>query len=200
MSSRYKNYHHDSSAPTISPTTGPLQLLRGRRVMVFADDENLRCSAHNHGLKLSYASLAETLQKASRVCALHAFFSCHEGDRRRPEYFSNAGWTAHTRTIEKVRGVNGIKTLANCDNYLLFTAGTLASRSRAEVIVIASGDGDLGCDLAAAVHELPKKRVVVTMSVAGSTSRRLDANYNPNITANIELGLDVMRGQSTRRY
>jgi hypothetical protein len=199
-SSRSKSIHRDYSAPTISPTTGPLQLLRGRQVIVFADDENLRCGARDHGLTLSYVSLAATLHRVSRRCALHAFFSSHLGDHRRHTYFTQAGWTAHTRTIQTVRDRSGIKTLANSDNFLLFTAGTLASRSQAEVIVIASGDGALGCDLAEAVHALPKKRIVLTLSIAGSTSNRLNAGYNPNIAENIEIGMDVMRRNSTRRY
>jgi hypothetical protein len=199
-SPHYKTYRRDYSAPSISPTTGPLQLLRGRQVIVFADDENLRCGARDHGLTLSYASLAATLRRVSGKCALHAFFSCHEGDLRRHAYFTQAGWTAHTRTIQTVRDRRGIKTLANSDNYLLFTAGTLASRSQAEVIVIASGDGALGCDLAEAVHALPKKRIVLTMSLAGSTSNRLNAEHNPDIAANIEIGMDVMHRNSTRRF
>jgi hypothetical protein len=168
--------------------------------LVIADDENLRYSARDHGCKLSYSILAETLQKVSRACSLHTFFSCSDGDHRRSTYFSLAGWTVHTRTIETVRTAHGIKSLANCDNFLLFTAGMLASRSQADTIVIASGDGDLGCTLAEAIHELPKKRTVVTMSIAGSTSSRLNADYNPHIAANIEIGMDMMHRRSDRRY
>ena len=197
---RFRQSRQRASTPSISPTTGPLHLLRGRRLLVLVDDENLRYSARDHDLKLSYTTLARTLQRISRDCSLHTFFSRSGSDKRRSKYFALAGWTVHTNNIESIHAARGTKHPANCDNFLLFTSGILASRSQAEVIVIASGDGDLGCDLAAAVHQLPKKRTVVTMSIAGSTSQRLNAAHNPHIAANIELGMDMMRRHSARRY
>jgi hypothetical protein len=199
--SRHHNKHrHDSSAPSISPTTGPLQVLRGRKLLVLVDDENLRYSARDHGLKLSYTTLAQTLQRISRDCSLHTFFSRSGGDKRRSKYFDLAGWTVHVNNIESVHAARGTKHPANCDNFLLFTSGILASRSQADTIVLASGDGDLVCALAQAICELPKKRTVVTMSIAGSTSQRLNAAHNPHIAANIELGMDMMHRNSNRRY
>jgi hypothetical protein len=82
---------------------------------------------------------------------------------------------------------------ANADNLILFTSGILASHSQADVIVVGSGDGNLVCDLATALRQLPKRRQVMTLSLAGSTSYRLDATRNPAIMANIEIGRDCLR-------
>jgi hypothetical protein len=86
-----------------------------------------------------------------------------------------------------------MRAMANSDNQMLFFGGVLFNGSDAEVIVVASGDGSLVCDLARAVAIIDLGRTVVTMSLAGSTSRRLDAQANPDISANIEIGRDCLR-------
>jgi hypothetical protein len=59
--------------------------------------------------------------------------------------------------------------------------------------MLASGDGDLVCDLARGLHGLPTRRAIYTLSLAGSTSLRLDAARNRDIAGNIEIGLDCLR-------
>jgi hypothetical protein len=173
--------------------TGPLQVLTGRSLLVLIDDQNLQLSARALGYKVSYRSLAALLKKTARAAALHTVFAHHVGDPRRSAYFRLAGWTPHTRTVDRVRTHRGVETRANADNLLVFLAGTLASRSTAATVLIGSGDGDLVCDLATALQALPTRRQVVTLSLAGSTSHRLDASRNPAIAANVELGLDALR-------
>lgn len=179
----------------IAEYTGPLEVLRGHRILVLADVENLSFSAQKMlGYQVSYNSLAKHLMNATSGCALHAFFSIqqHLTDANRA-YFEARGWSAHHRPIEIVHTKQGERKRANIDNHLLFHAGVLCSRSSADTVVLASGDGDLVCDLARALSELPAKRQIVTLSLAGSTSWRLNAQHNPWIAANIELGQDCLR-------
>lgn len=179
----------------IAAHTGPLAALTERRVLVLADVENLSYSAAKHlGQEIAYEILAQRLREAAASCALHAFFS---SDRQRTAgqraYFEARGWTVHQRPIEVVQTHAGAKRHANIDTLLLFQAGLLCSRGRTDTVVLASGDGDLVCDLAAALAELPTERRVLTLSLAGSTSWRLNAEHHRSITANLEIGRDCLR-------
>jgi uncharacterized LabA/DUF88 family protein len=177
----------------IAPITGPLRPIEGRRVLVLADIENLSYGARDRALKVSYRRLAQVLRAAARACSLHAFFSRRPREEQRCRYFEERGWIAHPRDIETVSTYLGLRVRGNSDNHILFATGLLVSRSSSDTVAIASGDGDLVSDLARAVAGLPKPREVVTLSLAGSTSSRLNAASNPCIAANIELGLDCLR-------
>ena len=189
----------NSKQVAIARYTGPLKPMRGQRILALVDDENLMLSARDRGYRLSYDTLGSLIQQTSKTCALHTIFSCKRGEERRSAYFARRGWVVHTRDIQVVQTPQGKKRLANADSRILFLAGHLVSRSNADVILIGSGDGDLVCELAMAVAELPKPRVVMTMSLAGSTSYRLDATRNPYIAHNIEIGLDCLRPIRTWR-
>lgn len=93
--------------------------------------------------------------------------------------------TVHTR--------NGLERKGNADFLLSFLAGVLVSRTTADVVILASGDGDLVEEVAIGIRSLQKKRSIVTMSLAGSTAGRLNAEKNALITANIEIGKDCLR-------
>lgn len=172
--------------------TGPLDVLRRRHVLVLADDENLRYSARDLGLKVSYSTLGELLRRASRRCALHTFFSHESHDGRRAAYFASRGWVPHGYVIRTVDTCRGPKRLANSDPLILFTAGQLVAQAKPRTVVIASGDGTLVCDLAAFLSDFSKRIDVVTLSLPHSTSSRLDAAINPLISANVELGADCL--------
>jgi hypothetical protein len=178
----------------IAPVTGPLAPLAGKKVLVLADHENWFYSARSLGARVSFRSLGEQLRLATHACALHAFFSRAPGDQRRLRYLAERGWQPHANDIEEVATCRGTERRANCDNFLLFMAGVLASRSNAEVVVIGSGDGRLSGELARALRSLPAKRTVHTLSLAGSTAMSLNARENPDIAGNIEIGLDCLRG------
>jgi hypothetical protein len=177
----------------IASTTGPLAMLAGKKVVVLADLENWVYSARSLGAKVSFGRLGELIRLVSRSCGLHAFFSRMPGDEGRSRYLAERGWCPHPNDIEVVATCRGRERRANCDNFLLFMAGVLASRSEAEVIVIGSGDGRLAGELARALLSLPKKRQVVTLSLAGSTASCLNASANPSIAGNIEIGRDCLR-------
>lgn len=181
----------------IPERTGPLQVLNGRNVLVLADDENLRYSARDVGLKVSYQTLAERLQRSAKSCALHAFFSHEPGDYRRIDYLASRGWKPHGYLISTVKTHRGTETFANADNLILFVAGQLVDRFKPDVVVIASGDGTLVCDIASFLNACSYRPKVATLSLPNSTSRRLSAAQNEHIKANIEVGHDCLkRGHS----
>lgn len=191
------------SAPTrrstpIAERTGPLGLLDGKCVLVLADVENLSISAGDLGRHLRYDFLTRVLAaSASRIDA-HAFFTRQPGDDRLAAAFEGIGWTPHPRDVQLVRHHGGIKRFANSDHHLCFGAGALVTAAPSNLVVVASGDGALGCDLAAAICGSTGAGVA-TLSLAGSTSHRLKAGENPHIMANIEIGMDCMPMQSRQR-
>jgi hypothetical protein len=176
----------------IAAVTGPLDRLVDGNLLVLSDDENLRYGARDLGYRLSMRRLGHCLRRYARHCALHAFFSREPGDERRCQYLRECGWLPRPRDIETVQTHRGRQCLANSDNDLLFAAGNLASRGKADIIVLASGDGSLVCDLARNIRELPRARTILTLSLARSTSYRLDAARNVHIDGNVEIGLDCL--------
>lgn len=180
------------SGVEIASVTGPLESLHGQKVLLLADVENLIYSARNLGYKVSFRMLGQRLQAIARSCSLHAFFSRPQGDDTLERYFQERGWITHPKNIEEFMTHKGWQRHANSDNDILFHAGNLVTRHDADFILVASGDGLLAGDLARLITGLPKSRHVATVSLAGSTSFRLDARTNPNITFNIEIGLDCL--------
>jgi hypothetical protein len=179
--------------------TGPLRFLVGRSLLVLLDHENIDCGARDLGFSPRYDELARRLRRAGAACRLHAFFSCEPGDCRCSRFFEQRGWTPHAYGIQTVRSYRGVQRLANSDPLILFTAGALLSKCDADAVVVASGDGTLVCDLAAFVGRLPRRPAVVSLSLAGSTSWRLDSRRNHLIAANIEIGRDCLRPRDFAR-
>ncbi len=189
--------HFPGTGP-LPDETGPRSAIAGHRLLVLCDVENLTCSARDLGYKMSYKRLAALLREESEHCELHAFFSCEPGRLGRIEHFQRRGWEVHVRPIETIRTCNEFKRTTNSDNLILLSAGWLASRTDADLTVLASGDGTLVCDIARFLSFWCPTRPVVTLSLAGSTSLRLDAAYNPHLAANLTVGLDVLRPLGNR--
>ncbi len=176
-----------------APQTGPLELLAGHQVVVLCDVENLSYGAKSSGYNVSYRQLGQQLTEASASCELHAFFSCDPNEAEKAQYFWQRGWTPHVQWIETIPTYTGWRQRSNSDNLILLWAGWLAAQKKAEMYVLASGDGTLVCDIANfLVFKLPLCKVV-TLSLPGSTSLRLRAEANPAISANLVLGEDVLR-------
>lgn len=182
----------------VARETGPLSPLGNRRVLVLADMENLLLGARDLGLALDARALAAVLSTACATCDLHAFFSRMPGDQRLAVQLASAGWTVHPRDIRFVRTTWGVRRQANSDNTILFFAGHLLAETEADTVVIASGDGDLVVDAARHIREISPGRCVATLSLAGSTSSRLDARVNADVSLNLEIGLDCLRAQIGR--
>lgn len=178
--------------------TGPLELLHGRDVLVLCDVDNLSLGARDLGYKVSYRKLAELLHRSSRSCQLHAFFPGSRGKHGRTEYFAARGWTVHMNEIEVVYTYHGPQRLSNSDSLILLWAGWLAAQRQMDLVVVASGDGSLGCDIARFLAGREPACQVITLSLVGSTSCRLDARTNPYVWANLALGKDALRPAAHR--
>lgn len=180
--------------PELAYQTGPLDELNAKAVLVIADIENLSYSARDLGYNVNYAALARRILQTARRAAFHGFFSRESGDSSFEQYLQNVGWTPHPRNIQRsiIRGAP--QRFANSDNFIGYGAGFLAARKRFDAVIVATGDGALGCDIAAALKQYVSRPIAVTtMSLPGSTSWRLRAGDNPDIICNIEIGLDCLR-------
>lgn len=180
--------------PIVAAKTGPLEMLAAKHVLLLADVENLAISATDLGRSLCFASLDRLLRQHAGDVSCHAFFSRKADDRKLVHAFTAIGWRAHPRDIQIARTARGIETFANSDHMICFGAGMLVSQKPYDVVVVATGDGALGCDLARAIqqHGAPGAEVV-TMSLAGSTSYRLNAATNADLDGNIEIGADCLK-------
>lgn len=177
--------------------TGPLNLLRGQKIIVIADVQNLTAGANTYGCKFSYDSLARILREASVSGSFHAFYAAENPENNRNAYFKTRGWTPYPYQVHHVETCRGLERRSNVDTLLACIAGARICTSPADVVVLCSGDGGLVTDLAQAVLFFPKPRKVVTVSLAGSTAQSLNAQHNPLIAANIECGRDVLRRLET---
>lgn len=177
----------------VAERTGSLAALHGRSVLVLADVENLSHGAADLGCTLCYRTLACLITASAARVQLHAFFSRERGDDRIQVTLSRSGWCSHPRDIETATTVRGRERFANSDNSLAFGAGLLATQGAFDLVVIGTGDGALGCDVGAAIRRHRRRDVVIlTLSLAGSTSHRLNASTNDNLDGNIEIGRDCM--------
>ena len=182
-----------SNAIAIESATGPLNHLFDRSMLLLADIENLSFSAKNNfRLQVAYHHLARLLRYVVRSCELHAFFSMVPGCESWNEQFQSSGWITHPIAVKTKNSYRGQIKRANSDNAILYHAGDLISRNDPELVLIGSGDGDLVCDLAEFIHSKSPQRQVMTLSLPGSTSYRLNAQTNPDIAANLELGRDCL--------
>lgn len=185
----------------IAPRTGPLDVLRGKHVLVLCDTQNITQGAIQLGFRFSYRQLADIIRQTAARCALHAFFSTQPDDERKYHYFVNRGWQPYMYPIHTVGTIRGHERRSNIDFTLAFFAGAVVTRIPTDAVVgIASGDGLLVADVARAIKSLPSPRRVVTFSLAGSTAQSLNAATNRLIDANIELGHDVLHNGKDRQW
>jgi hypothetical protein len=188
------------SLVALEDETGPLDGLWGKPTLVVADAENITLSAKNLGYTVSFYRLAKKLQRASEQCSFHAFFSSPPGSDRKAKSFQQNGWIPHARPIERVYTYHGRKSRANSDNAILFGTASLVARGSFETVIIGSGDGDLVTDLARFLSDLQPGVQVMTLSLPGSTSARVDSKKNCFIARNMEIGVDALRPIDPSHY
>jgi len=186
---------HRYARLALEPAT-VLEDLRGQTVLTFLDEQNLSKGARNHGLELDYRLLAERIRGAAKRVRLHLFTASADPDSPDVGMLRKHGYLVHTRAAREVRRSDGlIKPDINIDSLLAFWVGQLAVKTKAQVILLGSGDYALVGVLAAAIQVSRNGRgiAVMTLSLPGSTAQDLDARVNPHISANLEIGRDVLR-------
>ena len=182
-----------SGHPLPARTSG-LAALHGRRVLVLLDGENISYSLKPTA-DCDYAKLAALLlQHASGGADLHAFASAQPGAavNYARSYFNAAGYVPHVEPIEVVNGAGGLRKRANSDNEILMHDARLIVTERPDWVVLASGDGDLGCDVARFIARETKGVQFMTLGLRGSFSRRLRVDQNRQVTCNSWIGADVL--------
>lgn len=187
---------HDQGLTTstvIPARTGPLPRgLRGR-ILLLADVENLVLSARDRGLALDFAALRAVFgQVPGCTIDLHAIYSEMPEDAPVAAWLKERGWTATPRPpIEQGRG----RGHRNADTWVAFFAGSLLSQKRYDGLILGTGDGLLGLDIARSARAVcPGLGIVATLSVSGCTSRLLVADSaGGDISVNMLIGRDVTR-------
>ncbi len=177
----------------VAMETGPLELLAGERVLAVADAQNLNMGARDLGRKVSWKALGTILDRAAARIERHVVLSAPQGEDRRTQYFAERGWTAHVKQSRMVRNHKGWQRISNADGLLLFVTGMLAANSDASLVLVCSGDGELVEEVAEALYLQGLPLRVATLSLAGSTSARLDAACSSLVAMNLELGADCLR-------
>lgn len=183
-----------STSMSVPIQTGPLQVLHDKEILVLADLENLVAGARQLDCELSLERLAGQLSSASNSCRLFGFTSVSVMEQDRPlGYVCSDDWEIVCKSGEFLEPATSKSAGRNSDNLLLYQAGSLLERIPCEVVVIGSGDGSLVCSLARFIRDADPSKHVVSLSVAGSTSSRLDCVRNADLAANAFLGLDCLR-------
>ena len=166
--------------------------LRGARVALVADDDNIRISTQRHRRRFSYRALLEHVAKESRVMAALAVVTAAPGDQGRQHYLETRGWRTLVLPREMCMGVNGLRLRSNADMDLCLEVGCWLAAVSFDVLAVVSGDGDLCVSIArAAARHRPDVRVV-TLAIPGSASQQLRTRRDL-FHAHIVLGRDLTR-------
>ena len=167
-----------------------LQWCDGRTVLLMLDYENLSISAHRQGIAIPFdAVLAEIDARAAHVTAV-AVFTSDKGDYETARRLSEEGWNVIRIDREAVTTSRGVELKANADLDLAFEVGSRLLQDHYDVLAIGTGDGDLGLAVARGARRTVPGITVVTLSVPGTTSHRLQVTAG-NIDANVIIGNDA---------
>ncbi|MGA2863606.1 MAG: NYN domain-containing protein [Verrucomicrobiota bacterium] len=174
------------------PTITDLAPLRGARVALVADDDNIRISTQRHRRRFSYRTLLERMGKEARVVAALAVVTAVPGDQGRQHYLETRGWRTLVLPREMCAGVNGLRLRSNADLDLCLEVGCWLAAVSFDVLAVVSGDGDLCVSIArAAARHRPDVRVV-TLAIPSSASQQLRTRRDL-FHAHVALGRDLTR-------
>lgn len=166
--------------------------IRGARVGLIADDDNVRISTQRQGRCFSYRALLDRVAKESRVVVALAVVTAVPGDQGRQHYLQTRGWRTLVLPREMCIGVNGLRLRSNADMDLCLEVGCWLAAVSFDVLAVVSGDGDLCVSIArAAARHRPDVRVV-TLAIPGSASHQLWTRWDL-FQAHIPLGRDLTR-------
>jgi hypothetical protein len=166
--------------------------LRGARVAIIADDDNINISTRRQSRRFSYGTLLKRVAKESRVAVALAVVTATPGDQARQHYLETRGWQTVVMPRELCAGVNGLRLRSNADMDLCLEVGCWLAVRSFDVLVLVSGDGDLCASVArAAARHRPDVRTV-TLAVPGSASHQLWTRRDL-FAAHIAVGRDLTR-------
>ncbi len=183
----------------VAASTGPLEVLAGEKVLAVADAENLDLGARDLGLRICWGALGRKLEEAAGEIRRHVVFPEAEGERIREHFFAERGWVPHVKRPRWVRSCRGWKRISNADSLLVFVTAYLLPRWDTTLILVCSGDGALVEEVAEAAQGCEPGQKIATLSLAGSTSARLNAACSPFVVANLEVGMDCMQRVAEHR-
>jgi hypothetical protein len=169
-----------------------LSSLRGASVVVIADDENLRIGALKQRHRFSYRFLLESVSTVAKTVTALAVITAPPEDNGRMHYLEARGWEAVVLPRESRLSANGPQMKTNVDVDLAIEVGFRLATTRFDVLLVASGDGDLCVSIARAVGRHRPSVRVVTLAVPGSASRELSVRKEL-FDGHIAAGSDLMR-------
>jgi hypothetical protein len=176
--------------------TTDLARIRARKVVFLLDEQNLSVTAKKLGYTVQYDQLARHIRANAREAELRIFIATDRRDQTTVRRLKKLGYKVHVKTIRYKLLPNGEQCRdCNIDNLFAFWAGCCTLRNGHDVIVLGSGDYGLSGEISQAMCSLFGKRAteIMTLSLPGSTAQGLDASRNKSISANLEIGLDLLR-------
>jgi hypothetical protein len=109
------------------------------------------------------------------------------------ENLEEAGWTPHPEDVQIIPSFQGRRIDANSDHRVAGIAGYLLKDADFNMLLICTGDGKLGNDIARFASGLKERPQVATLSLPAATNwRYLKSSTNGNIVANILMGQDCL--------
>lgn len=175
--------------------TSGIEKICGTSALLVIDAENIVYGLRKAGLKLDFETFRQRLASMVGQIESHMYSTAHENSmQRQSDYFHHAGFVPHIDPIRTVQTYHGTQVKANSDGQLLLGIAERVTVLQPNVLIFATGDGDLGCAvaqfLASRSPNPPKFHVA---SVRYWTSKRLYASNNPAVAGNVWLGRDLMQ-------
>lgn len=172
-------------------------LQRLGKTLFVIDGENINISLNNAGWNADYAALLSYLDGKCEELEPHVFTTAQDhAVERVKRYYAGTGIAPHVRYVENILTANGPSRHANSDNELLLQLGYLCAKQQFDTVVLATGDGALGCSAINFLAELRSPPRAYTCSVMGATSPRLLTENNPLVNGNLWIGQDVLYSRS----
>lgn len=165
--------------------------MTGSKVLLVADAQNMSHSLRVAGYDCAFDKLLRAIPASPSAIQAHAYarLKTDEDLAFANQYFTTAGWQSHCRLAPVVNGEQRI-VKSNVDNDLLLSVGELLANGDVAHLVVASGDGDLVCDVVAHIQGHRHQPQVHVLSIAGTTSSRFHALLGHGIETTTLLGWD----------
>ena len=173
------------SAPCASASQVCFSELLGARVLALLDVENLSYNLAP-GYDVDYGRLREDLVASADEIHGHVIATVRDDDgavQHAHQIFRTNGWTSHlTRQVTA-----GRYQRTNADPQILLHAGQLIEQERPDIVLLGSGDGELGYELALFVQRLSTRVRFMTLAAPDALAGLLLTARNPMVDANLLL-------------